>query len=179
MSLDNPWVQSIGGSLIAALMIGMVGLALKRRGKALFSIGVSTIVFIFWNILEPATKSVVEGPFTFTSALNDCLRYLFPGTFFLSLFIGGLVPGIMTGLLVLKARSFRQRIVYGAFWAVISLTLCDAALYYFNFNSNNPLAAKFATWPNVYFSLICDLFGGAIGGVIIGSLLHLFVTSTA
>jgi len=67
MSLENPWVQSTGGSLIAALIIGMVCFAVKRRREALFSIGVSTIIFIFGNILEPATKSVVEGPFTYTS----------------------------------------------------------------------------------------------------------------
>jgi hypothetical protein len=178
MSLENPWVQSIGGSLIAALIVGMVCFAVKRRREALFSIGVSTIIFIFGNILEPATKSVVEGPFTYASAFNDCVRFLLPGTFFFSLFVAGFIPGTITGLLILKARSFQQRVVYGAFWAVVSLTLLDAVFYYFALGGTNTLTSKLVTWSDVYFSLICDLFGGAIGGLIIGSLLHLFVTST-
>jgi hypothetical protein len=45
------------------------------------------------------------------------------------------------------------------------------------FHSDNPIAPKIATWSNVYFSLISDIFGGAIGGVIIGSLLHFFCRS--
>jgi hypothetical protein len=163
MSLENPWVQSIGGSLIAALIIGMVSFAVKRRREALFSIGASTIVFVFGNILETATKSVVEGPFTYTSVFSECVRYVLPATFFFSLFVGGFIPGTITGLMIIKARSFQQRIGYGAFWAVVSLTLLDAVFYYFMFHSNNPLATKLG-WSDVYFSLICNLFGGVICG---------------
>jgi len=97
---------------------------------------------------------------------------------FSSLFISGFIPGTITGLLIPKARSFQQRVVYGAFWAVVSLTLLDAVFYYFAFGGTNTLTSKLVTWSDVYFSLICDLFGGVIGGLIIGSLLHLFVTST-
>lgn len=45
MSLDNPWVQSIGGSVIAALIIGVVSILIKRRREVLFSIGIGTIIF--------------------------------------------------------------------------------------------------------------------------------------
>jgi len=58
------------------------------------------------------------------------------------------------------------------------LSLLDVAFYYYMFHSDNPIAPKIATWSNVYFSLISDIFGGAIGGVIIGSLLHFFVEVT-
>jgi hypothetical protein len=153
----------------------MVSILLKRRREALFSIGIGTVIFAFGNILEPATKSVVEGPFTYTSALNECVRYFIPASFFFSLFVGGFVSAAMTGLLIIKARSFQQRLVYGEFWA---LTLFDAMMYCWLFRLNNALTSQLATWSNIYFSLICDLFGGAIGGVIIGSLLHLFVTNT-
>jgi hypothetical protein len=177
-ALSNPWVQSIGGGLIVALIVGLVSFALKRRREALFSISVSTVIFVFGNILEPATKSVLEGPFGDEWVVSAIFRYFLPTTFFITLFIAGFIPGTLTGLLILRARSFRQRIEYGAFWAVVSLTLFDAAMYYSTFYIGGPLAPKIATWSNVYFSLICDIFGGAIGGVIIGSLLHLFVEVT-
>jgi hypothetical protein len=115
MSLDNPWVQSIGGSLIAALIIGAVSILLRHRREALFSIAVGTIIFTFGNILEPATKSVVEGPFTYSSTFAECVRYFIPASFFLSLFVGGFVPATTTGLLITRARSFQQRLMYGAF----------------------------------------------------------------
>jgi hypothetical protein len=53
--------------------------------------------------------------------------------------------------------------------------LFDALLYYFLSQSNIPLAQKAVTWANVYFSIISDIFGGAVARVIIGSLTHLFI----
>jgi tetratricopeptide (TPR) repeat protein len=173
-SLGNPWVRSIG----AALVIGLVSIWVKRRREALFSIGVSTIIFAFGNILEPATKSVVEEPFTYRWVFSEYVRYFISASSFFSLVVAGFVPGTITGLLIIKARSFRQRLVYGAFLAVLSLTLSDAALYYPLFRIDNAPTSHLAIWTNMYFSLVCDLFGGAIGGIIIGSLLHLFVTRT-
>jgi hypothetical protein len=101
--LDNPWVQSIVGGLIVPLILGLVRLVHKRYGEALFSIGVSTVIFAFGNILEPATKSVLEGPFADEWAVSAVMRYMFPGWFFISLFLGGFIPGTLTGLLIFKS----------------------------------------------------------------------------
>jgi hypothetical protein len=60
--MGDPWVQSIGGSLIAALIVSLAVFALRHRREALFSINVSTVIFAFGNILEPAAKYVLEGP---------------------------------------------------------------------------------------------------------------------
>jgi hypothetical protein len=115
LSLHDPWVQSIGGSLIAALIVSLVVFALRRRREALFSIGVSTIIFAFGGILEPATKYVIEGVNAQKEMFSyvDTFRQYSPTIFIMFIFLSGLLPGILTGLFVLKARSFQQRIGYG------------------------------------------------------------------
>jgi hypothetical protein len=178
--MDDPWVQSIGGSLIAALILAVAAFALRRVREALFSISVSTVIFTFGSILEPATKYVVEGQqdVRLTFLLNDCIRQLSLPLFFTTLLANGLVPGVITGLFILRAKSFRQRIIHGAIWSILSLILSDAMVYYLIIKNNSPIASLMASWSNIYFSMICDLFGGAVAGVIIGSLLHLYMEGT-
>jgi len=172
--LQNPWVQSIGGSSIAALVISLLVFAVKRRREALFTIGVSTVIFAFGFILEPAVKYVLEGPEGVKDLflLNEGIRQQSPELFIACWLLNGLIPGISTGLFILKARSFRQRVGYGAFWAAVSLILYDLTAYYFVARSIK--YEKIASLPNIYFSFISDIFGGAVGGVIIGSLFHLY-----
>jgi hypothetical protein len=178
--MDDPWVQSIGGSLIAALILAIAAFARRRVREALFSISVSTVIFTFGNILEPATKYVVEGQqdVRLTFFLYDCIRQLSPTIFFATLLVNGLIPGVITGLFILRAKSFRQRIVHGAIWSIVSLILYDAVIYYLAIKNNSAIASLTASWSNIYFSMICDLFGGAVAGVIIGSLLHLYIEAT-
>src|ERR1700730_18055251 len=106
--MGDPWVQSIGGSLIAALIVSLAVFALRHRREALFSISVSTVIFAFGNILEPAAKYVLEGPEAVKDVFlaNELIRLHSPAIFIVFILICGLIPGILTGIFIIKARSF-------------------------------------------------------------------------
>jgi ABC-type Fe3+-siderophore transport system permease subunit len=59
--MNDPWIQSIGGSLIAAAII-FVGkrFLLKNRPlrQIMFGVAVSTAVFIFGHLLQPIAQYV-------------------------------------------------------------------------------------------------------------------------
>jgi hypothetical protein len=141
--------------------------------RALFSIGVASIVFLFGNVLQPAVQFYIEGENPLWSLIS-LSRERAPGVFVLGLLTVSILPGILTGLAVLKGNSFNQRVAYGVIWAPLSLTLLDALMFYLSWNHPVDAIRTAATWNNVYFSLLSNVFGGAVGGFLIGAAVHLY-----
>ena len=145
--------------------------------KATFSVGVASLVFLFGSILQPAVQLLIEGDSVFLSVFL-AFREFAPGYLVLGLLLSGLLPGIPTGLAVLYGRSFKQRIAYGAIWAPLSLLAADVLSFYVIWNSSIPMIRSARDWNNIYFSVLSDLTGGVVGGLIIGAALHLYVKAT-
>jgi hypothetical protein len=103
-------------------------------------------------------------------------RAFAPGDLVLTLLASALLPGIVTGLVVLKGKSFKQRIGYGALWAPVSLTVFDALAIYVAWTSDSPEIQAGVTWGTVSFSMLSNLLGGGVGGLIVGAAAHAFVT---
>jgi hypothetical protein len=140
----------------------------------LVGVAVSTVVFSFGNILEPAVKLLLEGESPYWSLLMAFRKYA-PAYLILGFFVGGLLPGIVTGLMVVKGDSLIHRLQYALFWSPISLSFFDAIAYVLLWQSDVLELRALANWGNVYFSLLSNIFGGMAGGLIIGSVIHLFV----
>jgi hypothetical protein len=172
--LDNGWIQSILGGLICSGLL-VVGKWLVARTssywEALFSMAVATIVFCFGNILQPTVQFSLEGNNSAYWVFWTLLRQVSPPYFVLGIVLGGVLPGIPTGLSILKGNSFKQRVAYGAFWAPISLTVVDMIVFYLIRCS---ILVGVADWETIYFSLFCDFTGGIAGGFIIGAVCDLY-----
>jgi hypothetical protein len=134
-------------------------------------------VFFFGNILQPAVEFFLEG-FTSYWALSMAIRDtvgLYQLMF--NTLIWCLIAAIPTSLAVLKGISFKQRVLYGAIWAPISLTIVDIILLYLSWNSPFPLEIRtvVVNWHEAYFSLLSNLLGGVVGGFLIGAVSHLYL----
>lgn len=179
--MSNPWLQSVLCSLIAALLFEVARAFLRRgypRGPLLFAAGMSTMVFAFGNILEPAVYALLE-PDDPVWTLLTAIRKAVPGVFTVTFFVAGLLPGIVTGLMVTRGRSLTSRLLNGVLWAPVSLSLFDAVWYgaYYLccldwevFGQKLPL-----TGGRLAFSLLSNISGGVAGGLIIGGAVHAFV----
>lgn len=175
--MDNQLIQSILASLIATVLI-VIGKRLLAdhysRRQAIVSVGVASAVFLFGSVLQPAVQFFIEGDNPLWSLLR-LLREQAPGYFVLGLLVGGLLPGILTGLAVLKGDTFKQRVAYGMIWAPLSLTVFDALQFYEIWDSPIQVLRAVGNWNNVYFTLLSNLVGGAVGGLLIGAALHMYI----
>ena len=144
------------------------------------SIFISTLVFVFGNILEPAVLWLFE-PDKINYNFGKIYLKQFPQYFFLSLFLASRIPGIITGYCCTIGRSLSQRIWFASISAIISLSIFDFILFFVH--------SSFLTQPKIllyfninYFSLLSNIFGGPIAGLIIGSTTHflanLFLTDS-
>jgi hypothetical protein len=177
--MNNGWIQSIVGGLIVIGLTALSKWVFARNylwRQAIFSIGVASIVFFFGNLLQPAVMFLIEGinPFWMVAI---AIRQVAPVLQLLNLCVGSLLAGIPTGLAVLKGTSFKQRVLYGAISAPISLTIVDIWGFYSTLNSTLftiEMRTAVANWHVVYFSLLCNLFGGMVGGFLVGAVSHLY-----
>jgi hypothetical protein len=182
--MDNGWIKSIVVGLIVSLIV--TGLTVSGKWvfarhymwrQAIFSISVATIVFFFGNVLQPAVAFLLEGPFTPSWIVTTAVQYVLgPSLSMLTILVWSLIAAIPTGLAVLKGASLQQRLVYGAIWAPISLTIVDMMAFYVSWHSPFPLYIRAAVvnWHEAYFSLLSNLFGGVVGGVLVGTASHLY-----
>ncbi|MCO6413246.1 MAG: hypothetical protein J5I92_10915 [Thiogranum sp.] len=187
--MDNPWTIGIGCSLIAAAIWYFLEKVFRRLADRsgqitasnwkirVFAIIVSTLLFMFGNILQPAVQELLE-PDHIHWNLIKLMREHLPGTLLLLLFVGGLLPGIITGLGAAKGRSLNQRIWFGISSAVIALVILDTVAFFHNRNSFlQSEVVEFramADFGNYYFSLLSNVFGGVVAGLVVGSATHLF-----
>jgi hypothetical protein len=143
----------------------------------IFSISVSTLLFIFGNILQPAVQKLVE-PDNVGWRLFEILRENSPVYLLGVLFVAGFLPGIITGLGCAKGHSLNQRIGFAVVSAIVSLSILDSVLSFylrsFYLESEIPEIRSLANFGNYYFSLLSNLFGGSAAGLIVGSGTHLF-----
>ena len=174
--LDNPWLQSIVGGLISIVLYESLKKVFLNGYHNLAQITgtlIATAVFAFGNLLEPISQAFLyEDPIRWTILLK--LRYETPGVLTLLLFFGGLLPGILTGSMVIKGTSLAHHIKLGAVWAPISLSLFDAITFCvarYIVHGNFYLI----TWGDFTYSVVSNFVGGIPGGIIIGLLVHLSV----
>jgi len=125
--LANPWVQNIVGGFIVAGIIFLAKLLLRsmRLLEILLASAIGSIVLAFGQFLQPSVQYAIEGnnPFwSFFSWARDNRPLQF---FFSTVVIGGLIPGTITGVIVVAARSLKQRLCRGAITGVLSLILVD------------------------------------------------------
>lgn len=171
------FILGIAGSLIAAALYdALKKISLKGYPTSCHLIGVAiaAVVFSFGTFLEPVTQAFLDDDPIRWSVLFD-LRYGSPGLFIPILFFGGLLPGILTGSLVVKGHSLVHRMKLGAIWAPISLSIFDAISFGIARaiapNGNHHLIGL----GDFSFSLVSNLIGGIPGGVIIGLFVHLAI----
>jgi len=178
--MNNPWVQAIVGSLIASILFEVIRRFFLHGYQVtllIFGVAVSTLVFAFGTILEPAVRSLLEGGHPAWSLLM-AIRICDVECFLLGLFVSGLLPGVVTGMPVAKGRSLKQRLLCAVCLAPVSLSIFDAIAYARMWHSDIAEIRQLANWGNVAFSLVSNIFGGVAGGLIIGSAVHLFVSLT-
>jgi hypothetical protein len=176
--MDNGWVQAIIGGLIVAglLVLGKWIFARRLFRQAMFSIGVASIVFFFGSLLQIAVQFLVEGFNDYWKAAI-MIRSVAPIFLLLNMCEFSLLAGIPTGLAVLKGTSFKQRVVYGMISAPISLTIVDMLAFYSTLHTSlypNEIKAALVNWQAFYFALLCNLFGGPVGGFLVGAVSHLY-----
>jgi hypothetical protein len=177
--MNNGWIQSIVGGLIVIGLTALSKWVFARHylwRQAIFSISIASIVFLFGNILQPAVEFLLEG-ITPYWAVATAIRYTVgPGYMVLNMFIWCVIAAIPTALAVLKGISFKQRVLYGAIWAPISLTIVDIILFYLSWHSPFPLEIRtvVVNWHEAYFCLLSNLSGGVVGGFLIGAVSHLY-----
>ena len=170
--INNAWFQGISCGLITALICELIRRALRAGYPSrviFFSIFVSSTIFVFGNILQPAVQNLLQGNPPFYWLVIIWLRENSPGSLLFGLFLAGIFPGVITGVMVARGRSFRGRIGYSVLWAPLSLTVCDAFAIYLVRH------LQVFNWEDVFFSLLSNIFGGIVGGLIIGSAVHLFI----
>lgn len=184
----SPWFIGISTSVIAAAIWYILAKTFQRlalrsvrttpsdKRLMIFSVSVSTLLFIFGNILQPAVKRLVE-PDSINWRVIEASRELCPELLIVTLFVCGLLPGIITGLGCAKGRSLNQRIWFAVVSAIVSLSILDSAVFFFfrrSFvESKISEIQSLAHFGNYYFSLLSNLFGGAAAGLIVGSATHL------
>jgi hypothetical protein len=99
-----------------------------------------------------------------------------PGQFLFWAVASGLIPGALVGIAVSRGGTFSKRVWYGVFAAPIMLTLWD--IFNFAYAATNlmhqQLTRDALNWQLIYFSLLSNVFGGAVGGMLIGTSVHLF-----
>ena len=137
----------------------------------LISVAIGTVVFSIGQLLEPSAKHLLLGDADFFSWLLK-FRTETPGTLVLTLFVSGLFPAIITGLMVVKGNSLIHRLKYAVFWAPVSLILLDTVAYFVQWMLNEPLSQLSI---GIAFSLLANVFGGIVGGLTIGLAVHLCV----
>lgn len=148
------------------------------RGPLLFAVGVSTLVFTLVYVLELAVYTLLEPEYWGWSILM-AVRRMAPGVFIVVFFVAGLLPGIVTGLMVMRGRALPDRILNGVIWAPISLCLFSTGslIVFYVFWSDQlilvPSGQKLqVTGGRIVFSLFSNIFGGAAGGLIVGGVVH-------
>lgn len=167
--LNNVWVVTIIGGIISILIyegIRRIWLRGYNQGTLIFSVTTSTLVFAFGNLIEPSVRSILEGDSTFWQKATLIRKYI-PWTFLFVFFLSGLLPGIVTGLMVARGDSLAKRMKYALVWSPTSLLFFDFISY--------ATTEQSLIWNQLYFSLISDVVGGIVGALIIGSAVHLFV----
>jgi uncharacterized membrane protein YhfC len=110
------------------------------------------------------------GEFPYHVAVTS-MRLASPGIYLLALLACAACAGIPIGIVVLKGTSFQQRIMYGIIAAPLFLTIGDILRMSLQINimKYNPY-----TWDYVFWTLISNLFGGAVAGLLIGATAHLY-----
>ena len=184
----NPWFIGISSSVIATAIWYILAKIFKRlvlrsgrttpfrKRLIIFSISLSTLLFIFGNILQPAVQRLVE-PDNVSWRVIEALREHYPALLMVTLFVCGLLPGIITGLGCAKGHSLNQRIWFAIVSAIVSLSILDS-VFFFLFRrslleSKITEIQSLAHFGNYYFCLLSNLFGGAAAGLIVGSATHL------
>jgi hypothetical protein len=179
--MDNPWVVSILSGLIVAVLGYYVKQLLYLRKDSykatMFSITVASVVFVFGAILQPAVQLLIEGS-SIMLELYSSFRHTEPLIFFLLLLVTGLLPGIITGLAVLKAQTLQMRIYYGAISAPLALTLFDSISFLYEANYVSSEYQVFG-WNDIYFTFLSNFFGGIFAGIIIGTVVHLYLENSS
>ena len=180
--MDNAWIVTILGGLIASGLYSIISRLIAGKNSTessrlvlLSSIFIACVVFIFGSILQAAAQQVIEGGHV-SWGLMMYMREQHPGLLLMGLLISGMFPGFVTGMICVKARSLIQRIWFASIAAVISLSVFD--LVWFLWGQSLILESQvmelqpMADISYLYFSLISNLLGGSVGGVIIGVLTH-------
>ena len=186
--MNNPWVIGIGASLTACLIWYLLGKCIHFAVSAsastphdwrvwLFAVVSSMVLFVFGNILQPAVQWFLE-PGNPKWTLIGVAREQLPGLTLFLLFVSAALPGIVTGSICVRGRTLGQRIGFAMVAAVVSLSVLDALAFF-------PLRSYFVDSPypemqaavqmgNFYFSLISNITGGAIAGLVVGAATNFF-----
>jgi hypothetical protein len=151
------------------------GIHLDKR-ILIFSISISTLVFVFGSILQVIMHWVLE-PNNIILEIFKTLRMQFPRFFVIDLFTVSLLPGIITGYCCARGRSLSQRIWFAIISALISLSIFDSVLFFVNphfllMKGTMLVEPMLYSISDFYFSLLCNILGGPIAGLIIGSITH-------
>jgi hypothetical protein len=175
--MDNTWFVSISCSVIAAVIVAVVAKVFKPRWKiAIFSIFVSTVLFIFGSILQVAVQIVFEPDNPAWAIIPILLKDHTNIVLFL-LFVLNLIPGIITGVGCSIGRSLNQHILYAIVSAIVSLSICDTIFFFYTrrsyLQSEIPEIKVYADFGFYYFSLLSNVLGGPVAGILIGYLTHL------
>jgi hypothetical protein len=175
--IHDGWVQSIGGGLIATAIIVIGKWLLARQSlyrHAIFAIGVASVIFSFGQVLQLASQYLAEGV-TPSFIFVTLVRNLVPGYLILGMWIVSLFSAIPTGFMVLRGRSFKQRVQYGAISGPIFLTIVDITSAYISAHSSVAVIRDMITWNYIYFCIISNFTGGVVGGFLIGALSHFYI----
>jgi hypothetical protein len=147
------------------------------RKIGVFSVSVSTVLFMFGTILQPAVQRLVEPENLNWKTMEICREHA-PEFLLVTLLTAGVLPGIVTGLLCASGRSLNRRISLAIVSTIVSLSIFDS-IFFFSLRrllleSEIPEIRTLAHFGNYYFALLSNLFGGAAAGLIVGSATHLF-----
>jgi len=177
--MDNGWVQAIVGGLISILLFEAGKRTFSRDfpvALALFAVCVSAVIFMMGMILEPASYALLAGQ-DVEWTIMMWFRKTYPRTLVLAIFTLGLFPGLLTGLMLIRADSLLRRIGYGVFWAPMSLSIFDAIWYSVMYQqlTEDQRVVLGVSVNRLMFSMFSNVVGGVVGGIAIGLAVHLFV----
>lgn len=189
---DNPIVTGTVAGLIATTIWAFLNVFFKRffsgtGGKTkqdkkvlFFAVTISSVVFIFGCILQPALQDLFDPENSLWWVLK-ILRDKRPDLLILLLFVSCILPGIVTGVFCVKGRTLNQRIIFAAISAVVSLSILDSISFFYARNtilkSGIPELIKLSNFGQYYFSLLSNILGGPIAGLIVGYVTHLYITA--
>jgi hypothetical protein len=143
----------------------------------ILSIAVSTIVFIFGTILQNAVQILFEADET-GAMFFTLLRRYHPSILLLTIFTGNFLPGIVTGLISTTGSSLRERIWFAIVAAIVSLSILDTIIFFFappvSLQAGRFQLSTYAELRTYYFSLLSNLVGAPVAGIIVGSATHFF-----
>lgn len=177
--LDSAWMQSIiGGLIVAGILKILKDLSAGKYpiGELIFCIIFSTVVIMFGGGLQEISQRAIEGNDSVILPLLYKLRKNNPPLFFVSFFLISFPPSVVIAFKIIKNDDLNGYIKNGVLWTPLSLLMWDAISFIVLkiLQQYGKIQINILNPNLVYYSILSDLFGGALGGVMIGVVMYYF-----